>query len=151
MESLNAFSLVFSAAFHIIEPFAAIGLLALGYWAVAELQRHGYRATYGAAIVRAMGAGVLAAQDKGLDPFGSGRSLVLRTGAAYLASHVGDAASGLGITTLADHAQRVEAQLGVVAAQAEVSAQAAAISVGAATSNFAGALEGVAHPEQPST
>lgn len=119
MESLNAFSLLFSAVFHIIEPFAAIALLALGYWAVAELQRHGYRATYAAAIVRAMGAGVLAAQDRGLDPFGTGRQIVLEKGAEYLSDHVGEAGAALGIESLADHAQRVKAQLGVVAAQAE--------------------------------
>lgn len=119
MESLNAFSLLFSAVFHIIEPFAAIALLALGYWAVAELQRHGYRATYAAAIVRAMGAGFLAAQDKGLDPFVDGRRIVLEKGAEYLSMHVGEAGAALGINSMADHAQRVEAQLGVVAAQAE--------------------------------
>lgn len=139
MESVNVFSGLFLAVFHIIEPFAAIGLLALGYWAVALLQRHGYQATYAAAIVRAMGAGVLAAQDKGLDPFsGAGRTMVLQTGAEYLREHVGESAAALGIESIADHAQRVSAQLGVVAAQAEATAQAAAI---AAIGNMKAAVQ----------
>lgn len=128
MEGLNGFSAVFLALFHVIEPFAALAIVALGYWAVAELQRHGYRATYAAAIVRAMGAGVLAAQDKGLDPFsGAGRQLVLQTGTAYLRQTVGESAAKLGIESGQDHAERVSAQLGVVAAEAEAAAQAAVV------------------------
>lgn len=124
MEGLNGFSAIFLALFHVIEPFAALAIVALGYWAVAELQRHGYRATYAAALVRAMGAGVLAAQDKGLDPFsGPGRQLVLQTGTAYLRQTVGESAEALGITTATEHQERIAAQLGVVAAQAQATAE----------------------------
>lgn len=127
---MNGVAVIFQTIYTILSPFLAIAVMALGYWGVAVLQRHGYQATYAAAIVRAMGAGVAAAQGKGLDPFvGEGRSLVLTVGANYLSNTVGDAAKALGIQP-GDHLDRVEAQLGVVAAQAEAVAQAATIATG---------------------
>lgn len=108
-----------SAVYAVISPFLAVGLLALGYWGVAVLRRHGYRTAYAEAIVRAMGAGVMAAQGSGLNPFkDDGRSVVLKVGVRYLMDNVPDAAASLGITTPVQHAARVDAQLGVAAATA---------------------------------
>lgn len=113
--------LLFRVFWDIIQPFVAMGLMALGWMLVSELRKHGYKATYAAAIVRAMGAGVLAAQDKGLDPFSmEGRRIVANAGARYILDTVPDAANSLGIVLPEDHGRRVVAQLGTVAATAEV-------------------------------
>lgn len=112
-------SLFFETLFRIIEPFLAMMLVAFGWMIVAELRRHGYRATYAAAIVRAMGAGVLAAQEKKLDPFSpEGRLVVAVEGARYITRTVPEAADALEIDA-GGHAARVTAQLGATVAQAE--------------------------------
>lgn len=132
MSDMTGFAGFFYGIFEILSPFLALAIMALGYWAVAELKKRGYQVTYATAIVRAMGAGVMAAQDKGLDPFaGAGRSLVISVGTDYLRQHVGEAAEQLGINDLHLHAAKIDAQLGVVAAQAEAVAQASAIKVAA--------------------
>lgn len=94
-------------------------LLGAAWVGIDVLKRHGYQTTYAEAIVRAMGAGVMAAQDRGVNPFtGAGRGIVAAVGTKYLVDHVSDAAEGLGIEP-DQHAERVIAQLGVVKAQAE--------------------------------
>jgi hypothetical protein len=112
--------LLFRVFWDIIQPFVAMGLIALGWMVVAELRKHGYKATYAAAIVRAMGTGVLAAQDAGVDPFSArGRRIVAETGAKYIQHTVPEAASALDLE-LEDHGSRVVAQLGTVAATVEL-------------------------------
>lgn len=121
MNGPDGVATIFVAFFHIIEPFVAMALVGLGYWAVAELQRHGYQTTYASAIVRAMGAGVMAAQDRGFDPFSpEGRQIVGKVGGEYLATRVGEAGEALGIESTADHATRVLAQLGATSVQQAV-------------------------------
>jgi hypothetical protein len=108
----------FVAFYQVIEPFLSMAVVAMGWLIVAELRAHGYKATYASAIVRAMGAGVMAAQDRGLDPFSrQGRILVAKVGAEYIESTVPQAADALDLH-MRDHAARVEAQLGVAAVQA---------------------------------
>lgn len=85
---------------------------------VRELKRRGYQTTYVVALGRAVGAGVIAAHDAGLDPLSlSGRTIVIRTAVEYLTRTVGDAAKELGILTDTDHAARIVGQLGAMVLQ----------------------------------
>jgi hypothetical protein len=70
----------FVAFYQVIEPFLSMAVVAMGWLIVAELRAHGYKATYASAIVRAMGAGVMAAQDRGGCASGAGSCLDWVTG-----------------------------------------------------------------------
>ena len=109
----------------IIAPFALPGALYLAYQGIGIMQAKGYQTTYATALVRAAGAGAAAAQAKGLDPFtGAGLKLAANVGGTYLMQQVPVAAAGLGITDLATHATKVEAQLNTIAMQAQADANA---------------------------
>lgn len=98
----------------------AVGVFTL---LVRELKRRGYQTTYVVALGRAVGAGVIAAHDAGLDPFTlQGRTVLVNTAVGYLTRNVGDAAKELGIVTDAAHAERVIGQLGAMLTQAEATA-----------------------------
>ena len=107
-----------------LQPFIWPILLGLITWGISILKKHGYSTRYATAIARALGAGVMAAKDAGLDPFGSavGRAMVIATGAKYLEEHVGDAGKAIGIDTIEGHAERVSAEMGSVIGKAEAAA-----------------------------
>ena len=113
----------------ILEPLL-VPVVTWAMWAgVAELRRHGWQTTYAEAIPRAMGAGVIAAQKQGLDPFSAaGRVVVAAEGTSYLSRFVGEQADKLGITD-ATHGERVLAQLGVAAGEAQAAVIATAATV----------------------
>jgi hypothetical protein len=138
MSTLSDVAELFWSGFEILAPFLGVTLAGAGVALVNELKRKGYQATYLEALVRATGAGVAAAHAQKLDPFtGEGKRLVLAVGSEYLADTVGDAANAFGLS-LDDHATRIEAQLGVVQAQAEAVAQASVVK--AATLSIAPAV-----------
>lgn len=120
-------------------------LIPLASWAawavVAELRRRGWQTTYAAAIPRAMGRGVLAAQKRGLDPFSeAGRAVVASEGTAYLARFVGEQAAKLAIP--ADtHGERVLAQLGIASGEAQAAVLATAATVASTLKPAAAMLE----------
>jgi hypothetical protein len=84
------------------------------------LKKHGHQTAVASAIVRGMGAGFLAAQARGVDPFSpQGRALVATVGAEYMAKAVPDAMNALAIDSVGA-AERVHAELGVAAAVSAV-------------------------------
>lgn len=91
-------------------------IMGVGYFIIDELKKHGHQTAVASAIVRGMGAGFLAAQSRGVDPFSpEGRALVARAGAEYMAKAVPDAMNALAIDSVGA-AERVHAELGVAAA-----------------------------------
>jgi hypothetical protein len=101
--------------------------LALAWKLLALVQAYGYRTTYAAGVLKAVGAGQIAAQAHGLTLFDpAGRAIAVEAGAAYLMQKVPDAASALGITTPDEHAQRVDTQIGLLTASAAATAAATA-------------------------
>lgn len=114
-----------TAFYQIVQPLLGTLLLALIWWGISILRQHGYRTTYAEALARALGAGIMAAQDHNLDPFnGEGRKLAIQAGTGYLQATVGTAAKGLGIVAPEQHEDRLVAQMGVMVGQAEAHAQA---------------------------
>lgn len=109
----------------LVQPLLGTILLALIWWGISIMRQHGYRTTYAEALARALGSGIMAAQDHNLDPFnGEGRTLAVQAGIGYLQATVGTAAKGLGIITPEQHADRLLAQMGTMVGQAEAHAQA---------------------------
>jgi hypothetical protein len=127
MNTLNTIAAYATPLWTTFAPFALPFGLWLAYQGIGLMQAKGYHLTYATAVVRAAGAGISAAQAKGLDPFsGPGLAVAADTGAKYLMTTVPTAAAGIGITELAQHATVVEAQIKTVGAQAVADAQAAA-------------------------
>lgn len=123
METLQAVAAWAGPLWTIFSPLLFPALI-YGLWAgIAELRKRGYKATYAAAIVRALGEGYNAAQAAGVSPFtDAGKRLVATAGAKYLTDTVQAEATALGITTAEQHGKRVVAQLGVEALRAAASA-----------------------------
>lgn len=93
--------------------------LLLAYCALQVAQAHGWRTTYAAALLRAVGQGQIAAAAQGVSLFSpAGRLVAIKVGTDYLTSTVGAAAAGLGITD-ADHAVRIVGQIGAIEAAAQ--------------------------------
>lgn len=109
----------------VMQPFMVPLAGMIGWGIIAAMKRHGYQTVYATAIMRGFGAGVAAAQAKGLDPFSpAGRSVVIAAGAQYMNENVGQAAAALGISSIEDHERRLSAQIGAVQGQAEALASA---------------------------
>lgn len=107
-----------SAVYAVLQPVLGIAVVALGGLVVAEMRKHGFKTTYATALVRAMGAGVMAAQTAGVDPFSKeGLRVVGKVGAEYLENTVPATSQALKIG-VEGHAERVVAQLGTVLATA---------------------------------
>jgi hypothetical protein len=97
--------------------------LALAWKLIGLLQQHGYRTTYAAALLRAVGQGQIAAKERGVSLFSpAGRAIASEVGAAYLMSTVSKASNALGIKP-DDHAVRIVGQIGDMMATAEAAAQ----------------------------
>lgn len=108
-------------------------MMALAYSSVKMLEQHGWKTTYAAALVRAVGEGQNAAAAKGVSLFSpAGRAEAIRAGTAYLTNTVATAAAGLGLTA-ADHETRIVAQIGAMEAAGQAVAQAATSRVPADT------------------
>lgn len=106
-------------------PLAVPVLLFLAWQAVAALKRRGYQTTYAEALLRAVGAGADAAHSAGSSIFKpDGRAIAVAVAVHYLQTTVGTAAGALGIVGEAAHAKRIEAQIGVIAVQAEATTNA---------------------------
>jgi hypothetical protein len=121
--------------------------LALAWRLLSIAEAHGYRTTYAAAVLKAVGAGQLVAQSQGLSVFDpAGRAVAVQAGAAYLMQTVPDAGAALGITSETDHAARVDTQIGLMAAQTAATALAATATPQVLASLAAGAASLIPKP-----
>lgn len=97
--------------------------LILAWSALKLADQHGYKTTYAAALLRAVGQGQIAAQTSGVSLFSpAGRAIAVRVGTEYLMNTVPDASAALDIKTDADHGARIIGQIGSMQAAAAAAA-----------------------------